>query len=173
MVSKRTGDNWSEPENSKILPDSLVAAHPALSADGLTLYFVSDKEGGFGSKDIYMVTRAGEGEAWSEPVNLGPDINTSGDELFPFIREDGTLYFASDGLIGMGGLDIFKAKQQPDGSWVIQNMKSPVNSFADDFGISFEDSSERGIFSSTRRAGVTMNSYSLNFLQCDLMLQVL
>ena len=160
MVSKRTGDNWSEPEDTKILPDSLVAAHPALSADGLTLYFVSDKEGGFGLKDIYMVTRSGEGEAWSEPVNLGPDINTSGDELFPFIREDGTLYFASDGLIGMGGLDIFKAKQQPDGSWVVQNMKSPVNSFADDFGISFEDSSERGIFSSTRKGRGNDELYS-------------
>lgn len=151
MVSKRTGDNWGDPEDTKILPDSLVAAHPAVSADGLTLYFVSDKEGGFGSKDIYMVTRSGEGEAWSEPVNLGPDINTNGDELFPYIRQDGTLYFASDGLIGMGGLDLFKAKQQPDGSWVVQNMKSPVNSFADDFGISFEDGSERGIFSSTRK----------------------
>ena len=160
MVSKRTGDNWGEPEDTKILPDSLVAAHPALSADGLTLYFVSDKEGGFGLKDIYMVTRSGEGEAWSEPENLGPDINTSGDELFPFIREDGTLYFASDGLIGMGGLDIFKAKQQPDGSWVVQNMKSPVNSFADDFGISFEDSSERGIFSSTRKGRGNDELYS-------------
>lgn len=151
MVSKRTGDNWGEPENTNILPDSLVAAHPALSSDGLTLYFVSDKEGGYGSKDIYMVTRAGNSDPWSEPVNLGPEINTSGDELFPYLRQDGTLYFASDGHIGMGGLDIFRAKKQPDGSWVVQNMKSPVNSFADDFGITFEDGSEKGIFSSTRK----------------------
>ncbi len=151
MFSKRSGDSWSEPVNSEILPDSLVAAHPAISPDGLTLYFVSDKEGGFGSKDIYKVTRDGDNDPWSSPENLGPDINTPGDELFPFLREDGSLYFASDGHIGMGGLDIFKANQQPDGSWVVQNMKSPVNSFADDFGISFEKGSEKGIFSSTRK----------------------
>ena len=113
---KRTGDTWSEPKNIGILPDSVVAAHPALSPDGLTLYFVSDIPGGSGEKDIWLVTRAREGDAWSKPVNLGPDINTSGDELFPYVREDGTLYFSSDGLIGMGGLDIFKAHPQADGS---------------------------------------------------------
>ena len=110
-------------KNIAILPDSLVAAHPSISKDGLTLYFVSDMPGGFGKKDIWKVTRLRPGDAWSKPVNLGPDINTSGDELFPYIREDGTLYFSSDGLIGMGGLDIFKAKPQPDGSWMVQNMK--------------------------------------------------
>jgi len=150
MVSKRTGENWGEPKNINILPDSVMAAHPALSADGETLYFVSNKEGGFGLKDIYKVTRTG-GDSWSEPVNLGPDINTSGNELFPYVREDGTLYFASDGHIGMGGLDIFKASQQPDGSWIVLNMKPPINSPADDFGITFENGSEMGIFSSTRK----------------------
>jgi peptidoglycan-associated lipoprotein len=151
MVSTRSGDKWSEPKNIGLLPDSLVSAHPSLSKDGLTLYFVSDLGGGFGKKDIWKVTRIRQGDAWSKPVNLGPDINTSGDELFPYIREDGTLYFSSDGLIGLGGLDIFKATQQPDGSWAVLNLKSPVNSFADDFGIAFEDNSEKGIFSSTRK----------------------
>ncbi len=151
MYSKKSGDSWGDPKSAEVLPDSITAAHPALSADGLTLYFVSDKEGGSGLKDIYVSTRGSESEPWSAPSNLGPDINTSGNELFPYIREDGTLYFASDGHIGMGGLDIFKAKQQPDGSWVVLNMKSPINSFADDFGITFEDGSERGIFSSTRK----------------------
>jgi peptidoglycan-associated lipoprotein len=151
MVSKRTGDKWSDPEDTKILPDSLVAAHPALSKDGLTLYFVSDMPGGFGQKDIYSVTRTDVTDTWSNPVNLGPDINTTGNELFPYIREDGTLYFASDGQIGMGGLDIFKANSQPDGSWIVKNMQSPVNSPADDFGITFEDGNELGIFSSTRK----------------------
>jgi len=151
MVSKRNGDKWSDPEDTKILPDSLVAAHPALSKDGLTLYFVSDMPGGFGQKDIYAATRTDVTDAWSTPVNLGPDINTSGNELFPYIREDGSLYFASDGHIGMGGLDIFKANSQPDGSWVVKNMQSPINSSADDFGITFEDGNERGIFSSTRK----------------------
>jgi peptidoglycan-associated lipoprotein len=151
MVSKRTGDKWSDPEDTKILPDSLVAAHPALSNDGLTMYFVSDMPGGSGLKDIYTVTRTDVSDAWSAPVNLGPDINTSGNELFPFIREDGSLYFSSDGHIGMGGLDIFKATSQPDGSWVVKNMQSPVNSFADDFGVTFETGNERGIFSTTRK----------------------
>lgn len=151
MFSKRSGDKWSDPVDAKILPDSLVAAHPAISADGLTLYFVSDMPGGYGMKDIYAVTRNDENDSWSTPRNLGADINTSGNELFPYIRDDGSLYFASDGQIGMGGLDIFKATAQPDGSWVVKNMKPPINSFADDFGISFENSNERGIFSSTRK----------------------
>ena len=151
MVSKRTGDKWGDPVNTGILPDSLVAAHPALSSDGLTMYFVSDMPGGFGLKDIYSVTRADENDPWSTPHNLGPDINTSGNELFPYIRSDGSLYFASDGHIGMGGLDIFKATSQPDGSWMVKNMKPPINSSSDDFGIVFEDGNERGIFSSTRK----------------------
>jgi peptidoglycan-associated lipoprotein len=159
MYSKKTGDIWSDPKNIGILPDSVVAAHPAISHDGSTLYFVSDIAGGFGKKDIWKVTRSGGG-AWSKPVNLGPDINTPGDELFPYEREDGTLYFSSDGLIGMGGLDIFKAKPQPDGSWTVSNMKPPINSFADDFGIIFEDGSERGIFSSTRKGRGNDDLYS-------------
>ena len=159
MYSKKTGDIWSDPKNIGILPDSLVAAHPSISPDGSTLYFVSDIEGGFGKKDIWKVTGAGSG-AWSKPVNLGPDINTSGDELFPYEREDGTLYFASDGQIGMGGLDIFKAKPQPDGSWTVQNMKPPINSFADDFGIAFENGNERGIFTSTRKGRGNDELYS-------------
>jgi len=160
MFSKKTGDNWSEPKNIGLLPDSLVAAHPAITKDGLTLYFVSELPGGFGGKDIWMVTRAKEGDAWSKPTNPGPDINTSGEELFPYVREDGTLYFSSDGLIGMGGLDIFKAILQPDGSWIVQNMKSPVNSFADDFGIAFENENERGMFSSTRKGKGNDELYS-------------
>ncbi|MDO9339417.1 MAG: hypothetical protein Q7T72_02700, partial [Bacteroidales bacterium] len=160
MYSKKTGDKWSDPKNIGILPDSVVAAHPSLSSDGSTLYFVSDIAGGFGKKDIWKVTKANGGGAWSKPVNLGPDINTPGDELFPYVREDGTLYFSSDGLIGMGGLDIFKAKPQPDGSCVVQNMKPPVNSFADDFGITYENGNERGIFSSTRKGKGNDELYS-------------
>ena len=151
MYTKKSGDTWSEPKNLEILPDSLVAAHPALSPDGLTLYFVSDMSGGSGGKDIWKTTRSQGSTAWSKPQNPGPDINTAGDELFPYIRSDGTLYFSSDGHIGMGGLDIFKAVYQPDGSWVVQNMKYPINSSSDDFGIAFEDGNERGIFSSTRK----------------------
>ncbi len=160
MFTRKTGDAWAEPKNIGLLPDSVVAAHPAISHDGLTLYFVSDIPGGFGKKDIWKSTRSREGEQWSKPVNLGPDINTQGDELFPYVRQDGTLYFSSDGLIGMGGLDIFSAKQQPDGSWVVKNMKPPINSFADDFGITFEGMEEKGIFSSTRKGRGNDDLYS-------------
>ncbi len=163
MYSKRSGDTWSEPKNLEILPDSLVAAHPALSPDGLALYFVSDMSGGVGGKDIWKATRSGGSTAWSKPQNLGPDINTPGDELFPYMRSDGTLYFSSDGHIGMGGLDIFKAVPQPDGSWIVQNMKSPVNSPSDDFGIAFEDGNEQGIFSSTRKGRGNDELYSFEF----------
>ena len=160
MFSRRSGDRWTDPKNIGILSDSVVAAHPSVSADGLTLFFVSDISGGSGRKDIYKVTRTQEGEAWSKPENLGPDINTPGDELFPSLREDGSLYFASDGHIGIGGLDIFKASPQPDGSWVIQNLKSPINSFSDDFGITFENGAERGLFSSTRKGRGNDDLYS-------------
>jgi len=151
MYSKKTGDSWSEPKNINILPDSVVAAHPAISPDGKTLYFVSDIAGGSGKKDIWKSSKGSDGATWSKPVNMGPDINTPGDELFPYMRDETTLYFSSDGLIGMGGLDIFKAKLQPDGNWVVQNLKSPINSYADDFGITFENENEKGIFSSTRK----------------------
>jgi peptidoglycan-associated lipoprotein len=163
MYSKKTGDTWSEPKNLGILPDSLVSAHPALTSDGLTLYFVSDMAGGSGGKDIWITTRTAGGNAWSKPRNAGPDINTSGNELFPFVRNDGTLYFSSDGLIGMGGLDIFKAVPQPDGSWNVLNMKPPINSSSDDFGIAFENENEKGVFSSTRKGKGNDELYAFEF----------
>jgi peptidoglycan-associated lipoprotein len=160
MYSEKNGDSWSDPKNIGIMPDSIIAAHPAISPDGLTLYFVSDIKGGFGGKDIYLVTREKPNSQWSKPKNAGPDINTGSNELFPYVRNDGTLYFSSDGHIGMGGLDIFKAKPQPDGSWVVQNMKSPINSFADDFGVVFQNDAEAGIISSTRKGKGNDELYS-------------
>ena len=151
MYSTREGVNWSDPGKIELLVDSLVAAHPALSPDGQTLYFESDMPGGAGGKDIYRTTRTSPGSPWSRPENLGTDINTRGNELFPFVRSDGTLYFASDGHIGMGGLDIFSATPQGGDSWLVQNMKAPVNSPADDFGIVFERDADKGIFSSARK----------------------
>jgi len=158
MVSERNDGQWSTPVNIELLADSLVAAHPAISPDGVTLYFVSDIKGGFGGKDIWYSTK--ENGGWSVPKNMGPNINTDGDELFPYVRADGALYFSSDGLPGMGGLDIFKALQQPNGTWIVENMKSPINSSADDFGICFEGSSEKGIFSSTRKGRRNDELYS-------------
>ncbi len=160
MYSTRQGTRWSDPVKVNLLPDTLVAAHPAISPDGQTLYFVSDMPGGLGGKDIYRTTRTSAGSEWSRPENLGADINTRGNELFPYVRDDGTLYFASDGHIGMGGLDIFKAVQLPGGGWMVENMKSPINSPADDFGITFERDAEKGIFSSSRKGRGTDDLYT-------------
>jgi peptidoglycan-associated lipoprotein len=160
MHSEREGLSWATPVKVDLLADTLVAAHPSISSDGLVLYFVSDMPGGFGGKDIYRVIRTTKAETWSHPENLGPDINTKGNELFPFIRDDGSLYFASDGHVGMGGLDIFKATPQADERWVVLNMKSPVNCNADDFGIIFEPGTESGLFSSTRKGRGDDDIYS-------------
>ncbi|MCX6236004.1 MAG: tetratricopeptide repeat protein, partial [Bacteroidia bacterium] len=86
---------WGDPMKVKIGNDSLMAAHPSLSADGNTLYFVSDRPGGYGGKDIWFTTKK-KGESWEKPVNAGPEINTSGDEMFPYIRENGALYYSSN-----------------------------------------------------------------------------
>jgi len=159
MHSARKGEGWDEPKNIGLLADTLVAAHPAISPDGLTLYFVSDIPGGYGGKDIWYVTRDNPSGSWSGPKNAGPDINTPGDEVFPYVRNDGVLFFSSDGHIGMGGLDVFKATPQPDGTWIVQNMRPPINSSADDFGIVFQGNSESGIFSSTRKGRMNDELY--------------
>jgi peptidoglycan-associated lipoprotein len=148
--SEWQGDDWGKSTQLNLADDSVIVAHPAISPDGLTLYFTSDMRGGQGGKDIWKVTRTSKDGEWSKPVNLGPQINTPGDEEFPYVHPDGTLYFSSNGLLGMGGLDIFKAKQQSDGSWKVENMGYPINSNADDFGITFQKDQEKGFFSSSR-----------------------
>ncbi len=149
-TSNRSGDEWTKAEPIMLEDDSIVVAHPAISYDELTLYFVSDMPGGNGGKDIWVVNRESTGGEWSSPVNMEA-INTVDDDMFPFIHPDGSIYFSSNGRIGMGGLDIFKADEQEDGTWTIENMKVPINSSADDFGIVFEKDMERGYFSSTRK----------------------
>lgn len=146
------GGDWTEPEvEFANFGDSITTAHPAISPDGLTLYFVSDMPGGLGENDIWRVTRDNEGGSWGVPDNLGEEINTPGNELYPFVHSDGTLYFASDSRIGLGGLDIYKATLDEIGSWRLENMKPPINSPEDDFGIVFEADVERGFFSTSRK----------------------
>ena len=153
FYSKGGGDTWSDPENLQLVPDSLVAAHPALSDDGLTMYFTSNIRGGYGGIDLWMVTRGSEeSNLWGEPINLGAQINTPGDEMFPSVRKD-TIFFASNGHPGYGGLDIYKAYRNNTGSWVVENMGKPINSSADDFAIVFETENERGYFTSRRKGG--------------------
>ena len=157
MMAKRNGEEWGKPESLNLAPDSLVVAHPTLSPDELTIYFISDMDGsikneqGVNSKDIWKASRSSGSSEWDQPINLGEPINTPGDELFPYMHSDGVLYFSSNGHVGMGGLDIFKATAGPGGTWEIENMKYPVNSPADDFGICFESEREAGFLTSTRK----------------------
>ncbi|MDR0799578.1 MAG: OmpA family protein, partial [Dysgonamonadaceae bacterium] len=150
-VSSRSGAAWGAGQKVEIFKDTLVmAAHPAVGPDGY-LYFVSDVIGGYGGKDIWRVKIDEIG--LSLPENLGPEINTPGDEVFPYMRADSILYFASDGHPGMGGLDLFRAMRNAKGRWKVDNMKAPVNSMADDFGITFAGKRETGFFSSNRNDG--------------------
>jgi len=147
--SNRAGGAWSTPQKIKIFKDSTVSvAHPSISPDGETLYFVSDSKNGFGGKDVYKATIVNNECKFIE--NLGEDINTPGDEMFPTVRYDGVLYFSSNGHIGFGGLDVFKATQKKEGGWTVENMGTPINSQSDDFGLAFEGKADKGFFSTNR-----------------------
>ncbi|MDX2432863.1 MAG: OmpA family protein [Bacteroides sp.] len=148
--SKSDGESWQEADVVfEMLGDSISTAHPAISPDDNTLYFVSDMPGGLGENDIWKVTM--EDGQWGEPENLGEEINTPGNDLYPYVHPDGTLYFSSDSRVGLGGLDIYKARIDETGSWMVENMRPPINSPDDDFGIVFEGDLERGFFSSSRK----------------------
>ena len=164
--TERRNNEWGKAEPILMLDDSIVVAHPSLSNDGLTLYFVSDMSGGQGKKDIWKVTRPSAEGDWGAPVSLGAEINTPGNEMFPFIHDDGTLYFSSDYHLGMGGLDIFRASKE-NGSWKVENMRYPINSTKDDFGIIIEKDKERGYFSSSRDGDDDIYSFVLPPLKFD------
>jgi peptidoglycan-associated lipoprotein len=149
-VSTRSGAEWGKGQRAAIVKDSItLLAHPAVSPNGNYLYFVADAVGGYGGKDIFRARLFGAND-FGPMENLGPEINTEGDELFPYVRDSITLYFASNGHPGMGGLDLFKATLDSTGHWNVTNMKAPINSSSDDFGITFETNAERGYFSSNR-----------------------
>lgn len=147
-TSRRADATWSTPQKFEITSDSLSAVgHPAVSADGKYLYFCSDMPGGYGGLDIWRIDLNERGGSLH---NMGEQINTPGNEMFPYSRTDSLLYFASDGHPGFGGLDIFKAKLNSTGDyWSIENMGLPLNSTGDDFGITFGNG-ENGYFSSNR-----------------------
>lgn len=148
FTSSRSSATWSAPQKFEVTSDTLSSVgHPAVSPSGDWLYFTSDMPGGQGGYDIWRINlkeRAGSLE------NLGEFINTPGNEQYPYLRSDSTLYFASDGHPGMGGLDLFRADLTPSGGWNVVNMGWPVNSPADDFGITYARGSESGFFSSNR-----------------------
>lgn len=148
-ISSRSSAKWGKGTRANIVKDSVTAlGHPSISPDGKYLYFVSDAVGGYGGKDLFRARVVGSD--FESMENLGPDINTPGDEMFPYVRDSVTLYFASDGHPGMGGLDIFKATLDSTGKWNVENMKAPINSSGDDFGITFAGNKESGFFSSNR-----------------------
>ena len=149
-TSTRSEAKWSAPVKLEITADTLSSyGDPAVSPDGRYLYFTSDMPGGQGKLDLWRINlkdRRGTLE------NLGDQINTPGNERFPYCRTDSILYFSSDGHAGFGGLDIFRATLQPSGRWFIENLGSPMNSSDDDFGITF-GKGESGYFSSNRKDG--------------------
>ena len=155
--SSRASGQWAEPQEVKIFADSsITVGHPSLCPTGDTLYFVSDAPGGFGGKDIWMAEL--NGNEWVNPQNLGERINTASDEMYPCIHPDGSLYFASNGHPGYGGLDIFRAVRDTLAvktdtvpvSWLLYNMGAPFNTNGDDFGITFVGNTQNGFFSSNR-----------------------
>lgn len=146
--SSRSGGEWGEPQEIKLFLDSTISVgHPAVSANGDTLFFVSDAPDGFGGKDIWMAELIEN--TWTNVQNLGEHINTANDEMFPYYKGNGELYFSSNGHASYGGLDIFKATLHDSVADVV-NMGQPFNSMGDDFGICFEGKEQRGYFSSNR-----------------------
>jgi outer membrane protein OmpA-like peptidoglycan-associated protein len=129
-------------------------SQPSISADGRTLYFVSDRSGGYGGYDIYRSVKNDKGE-WGTPMNLGPTINSTGNEKSPFIHPDGkTLYFSSDGWLGMGGYDIFYSRLNDDGSWSTPvNIGFPINSADDEVGFFVSTDGQKGFFASNKLKG--------------------
>ena len=148
-TSNRSDAAWSKPQLLQISKDTLSSfAHPAVSPDGQWLYFTSDMPGGEGGFDIWRIALTEHGMGGVE--NVGYPINTPGDEMFPAFRPNGEFYFSSNGHVGMGGLDIIKAECDSLGNWKLENLKSPMNSNGDDFGMTFEGLHNRGYFCTNR-----------------------
>lgn len=142
--------------------DTFSNAHPAISRDGNTLYFVSDRKGGFGGSDIYLAKKVNG--KWSEPQNLGKEVNTPHNEVYPFIATDGTLYFSSDGLDGLGGYDIYKTAFDGKKWKRPENLATPINSNFDDFAFVIDSANQKGFFTSNRSGGKGSDDvFSFNF----------
>ena len=140
---------WDDVQELPFNSDEYSTGHTALSPDGKTLYFSSDMPGGMGMSDLYKVSINEDG-SFGEPENLGSSINTEARESFPYIDSEGTLYFSSDGQLGIGGLDVFYAKADGDGFSSVKNMGQPINSTGDDFAFTFNVNEESGFVSSNR-----------------------
>jgi peptidoglycan-associated lipoprotein len=153
-VSRRSGRSWGEPKKLGLGGDSTsVIGNPTLSRDELTIFYSAEFEGGQGGKDIWMASRKTPTDDFMKPVNMGTLVNTPGDEMFPFMRNDTMLYFASNGHPGLGGLDIFRTTFS-NGAWTKPtNLMYPMNTSADDFSIIFNPEGDQGFMSSNRKGG--------------------
>ena len=141
---------WQAVEAFAFNSDEYSTGHPTLTQDGKTLYFVSDMPGGYGGTDLYFSQK--EGESWTAPQNAGPQLNTPGNEMFPSMHPNGMLYYSSDGRGGVGGLDIYSARNE-GGIWEIYHLQYPINSARDDFGLILDAELRKGYFSSNRKGG--------------------
>ncbi len=166
-VAERSGESWSKPKNIGSPVNSHAwEAQPSVSADGRTLYFASNRSGGIGKMDIWKANMKDDG-SWSEPVNLGDVINTSGNEMSPFIHLDGrTLYFASDGHTGMGGMDLFVTRANQDGTWSEpENLGYPINTHHDEIGLIINARGDLAYFASDRIEGQGKDIYVFELYQ--------
>lgn len=158
-TAKGEKETWSDTQELPFCDKEFSTCHPTLSTDGQRLYFSSDRPGGFGGMDIYVSQKLGS--KWSDPVNLGPTVNTAGNEVFPFISQRDKLFFASNGHKGIGGLDIFVVEKSSDGnenSWVDRkNVGKPINSKKDDFGFYINEEEDQGYVSSNRSGGAGLD----------------
>ncbi|MDA0882142.1 MAG: OmpA family protein [Bacteroidetes bacterium] len=161
--AQKEDEKW---DNIKDLPfnsDEYSTGHPCVSPDGSTLYFVSNMPGGSGGTDIYMSTKNETG--WSSPVNLGPKVNTEGNEMFPYLSENNKMYFSSDGHAGLRGLDIFVSEKPGSFFNTALNLGFPINSSQGDFGMMYEEDNQSGYFSSNRDGKGRDNIYYFSTLE--------
>jgi outer membrane protein OmpA-like peptidoglycan-associated protein len=151
IIKRDLDGKLNEPENFPYNSDDYSLGHAVVSKDGNRLYFVSDMPGGFGQTDLYYSDN--ENGKWSEPKNLGPEINSEGREMFPYIHEDGTLFYSTDGKAGLGGLDLYFTTPNSNTFSEPKNLGYPINTHYDDFGFSLNKDIKTGYFSSNRSGG--------------------
>lgn len=172
--AENVNGEWKDVQSVPFNDSEFSTSHPALSPDGNTLYFTSDRPGGKGKADIYKVSISADG-TFGTPENLGSNINTEGKEGFPFVDSNGTLYFCSDAHLGMGGLDVFAAEANGNSFGEAKNLGLGVNSSEDDFAYSYNPSTDEGYVSSNRKGGKGSDDiYKIKKIEsCDVIINVI